>query len=50
MKGDLAPFSLGNCLNLHLLTEVDSVLSQMHQYCHDRDSTERDSTEFHTEI
>ena len=47
MKGDLAPFSLGN---LHLLTEVDSVLSQMHQYCHDRDSTDRDSTEFHTEI
>ena len=48
VKGDLTLVSLGNYLNPHLLTEVNSVLS--HQYCHDRDSTDRDSTEFHTEI
>ena len=47
MKGDLTLVSLGNYLNPRLLTEVNSVLS--HQYCHDRDSTDRDSTEFHTE-
>ena len=29
---------LGNYLNPHLLTEVNSVLS--HHYCHDRDSTD----------
>ena len=44
MKGDLTLVSLGNYLNPHRLTEVNSVLS--HQYCHDRDSTDRDSTEF----
>ena len=48
VKGDLTLVSLGNYLNPHLLTEVNSVLS--HQYCHDRDSTDRDSTEFHTDI
>ena len=44
VKGDLTLVSLGNYLNPHLLTEVNSVL--LHQYCHDRDSTDRDSTEF----
>ena len=40
MKGDLTPFSLRNCLNPSQLSAVT------HQYCHDRDSTDRDSTEF----
>ena len=36
-----------NCLNI-IMGVPHSVVP--HQYCHDRDSTDRDSTEFHTEI